>query len=77
MKEYATQLECAIEQRTCALQLEQNLTDQLLQSMLPKPVVEQLRLGKHIAPEAYDQCTIYFSDIVGFTTISSKSTPFE
>lgn len=45
--------------------------------MLPKIVAEQLKLGQKVNAEYYDCCTIYFSDIVGFTSIASHCKPID
>ena len=42
-----------------------------------RSVARQLQHGNQVEPETYDCVTIYFSDIVGFTTIAGRSTPIE
>ena len=40
-------------------------------------VAEKLKRGEFIVPEAFEAVTIFFSDIVGFTTIAAKISPLE
>lgn len=47
------------------------------QSLNGSSVAEKLKLGMPVDPEEFAEVTIYFSDIVGFTTISAYSTAFQ
>eukprot|EP00555_Chaetoceros_dichaeta_P013092 CAMPEP_0198268664 /NCGR_PEP_ID=MMETSP1447-20131203/38306_1 /TAXON_ID=420782 /ORGANISM="Chaetoceros dichaeta, Strain CCMP1751" /LENGTH=742 /DNA_ID=CAMNT_0043959849 /DNA_START=100 /DNA_END=2328 /DNA_ORIENTATION=- len=52
-------------------------TEDLLFEVFPKHIAEALRDGKKVAPESRDVVTIFFSDIVGFTKISSTLSPIK
>ena len=52
-------------------------SDNLLKAMLPPSVSQQLMMGKKVAPQSFKCATIFFLDVVGFTTLSSQIPPLE
>lgn len=77
MEKYSNQLEDLVAERTAQLEDEKRKTDALLYQMLPRKVAEDLKLGKTVKAESFECVTIYFSDIVGFTTIAGQCTPIQ
>ncbi|XP_062867316.1 retinal guanylyl cyclase 2-like [Trichomycterus rosablanca] len=77
LEQYSSNLEELIRERTEELEIEKQKTEKLLTQMLPPSVAEALKIGGTVEPEYFDNVTLYFSDIVGFTTISANSEPIE
>lgn len=57
------------------IQVEKAKSDKLLLNILPVRVANDLKEKGETEPESYDNVTVYFSDIVGFTDMSSRLEP--
>ncbi|KAH6580917.1 hypothetical protein BASA50_002113 [Batrachochytrium salamandrivorans] len=59
------------------LDISRKKADSLLSQMLPPSVSHQLLEGKHVEPQTFESATIFFLDVVGFTTLCSGVSPIE
>ncbi len=59
------------------LQAEQEKSERLLLSILPKAVAEQLKQDQSTIADSFAEATVLFADIVNFTNISTHRSPIE
>lgn len=55
-----------------SLELEHEKSEKLLQNILPESIIEKLRDNPDTIAEHFEECTVLFSDIVGFTELSRR-----
>lgn len=77
MEQYTNNLESLVDAKLATLVEEKFKTEELLYQFVPKSIASMLKEGKTVEPEAFDCVTVFYSDIVGFTSLSSESSPME
>ncbi|MGK7901485.1 MAG: adenylate/guanylate cyclase domain-containing protein [Hormoscilla sp.] len=64
-------------QMNAALRYQKLQTERLLHNILPARIAERLKQAQSAIAESFDNVTVMFADIVGFTEISARRSPTE
>ncbi len=70
-------LEDLVDQRTKELTTEKQTSERLLLNVLPGAIADRLKGGESLIVDRFDAVSVLFADIVGFTALSSRTSPVE
>ncbi|XP_014665097.1 PREDICTED: receptor-type guanylate cyclase gcy-18-like [Priapulus caudatus] len=76
-EKYTKQLETMLAERTVELETVTHNMEQLLERMLPAGLAARLARGEPVVPEYFESATIYFGDIVDFTSIAAAASALD
>ncbi|KAJ0063367.1 hypothetical protein NL108_002719, partial [Boleophthalmus pectinirostris] len=77
LKKRMDKLKATLERTHQALEEEKRRTVDLLYSIFPGDVAQKLWQGQHVPARKFDDVTMLFSDIVGFTAVCAQCTPMQ
>jgi class 3 adenylate cyclase/HAMP domain-containing protein len=72
---HSENLEELVQQRTKELSAEKATSERLLLNVLPGPIADRLKHGESVIVDRFDAVSVLFADIVGFTSLSQKTSP--
>lgn len=64
-------------QAEAALREQQAKSESLLLNILPQPIADRLKEETNTIADSFDEVTVLFADLVGFTEMSAKLSPIE
>jgi class 3 adenylate cyclase len=72
---HSEHLEDLVRLRTKELTDEKQTSERLLLNVLPGPIAERLKTGENLIVDRFEAVSVLFADIVGFTTLSARTSP--
>ena len=77
VRKFSSRQSQVISEKVTELDAAHDRINELLHSILPANIVKRIHNGEKLIVDKFDQSCIIFSDIVGFTALSSKLEPAE